>query len=339
MTETIEKPRNERPVLVLGAPRSGTSLMSRQIDAHPRITIPFESHLFAQWLPRVDRYGDLSVEENRRALVRDIIDFGVVHDWEPRPVLDEVMPLVTEHSFGGVTRGLMDWWAAQEGKPRWGEKTPWHLLMHREIRAAWPDALIVLLHRDPRDVSLSWKEARFHGKHVQKFAESWVRHQKAAQEVLREVPEEDVIVVAYEDVVRDPEGQLTRLMNFMGEDYDPVQLDFHRNETAYQTDARNESQLRRPISQKSVGRWKTGLSAREIRLIETVARDEMQRLGYELASDRQSVPGWEKALVKYVEQPASRLPDVFRNRQGYMYLARDLAYKARLYRRGPAQGA
>lgn len=330
-------PRAERPILVLGAPRSGTSLMSRLIDAHPRITIPFESHLFSQWLPRVDQYGDLSHEANRRSLVRDIIDFGVVHDWDPRPIEDEVMALISEPSLGGVTRAMMDWWARQEGKPRWGEKTPWHLLLHREVRAAWPDALVILLHRDPRDVSLSWKEARFHGKHVQRFAESWVRHQQAAQDAMREIPEADRLVVAYEDVVRDPEAELTRIMTFLGEDYDPVQLEFHQNKTAYQTDARNESQLRRPISQNSIGRWKTGLSAREIRLIEAVAGPEMQRLGYEQATANPSVPGWEKAMIKYVEQPASRLPDVFRNRQGYTYLARDLAQKIQRYRRGKPQ--
>ena len=313
--------------------------MSRLIDAHPRIAIPFESHLFSQWLSRAEGYGDLSCEANRRALVRDIIDFGIVHDWDPRPVEDEVMALIKTPTFGGVARAMMDWWARQEGKPRWGEKTPWHLLMHHEVRAAWPDVLVILLHRDPRDVSLSWKEARFHGKHVQRFAESWVRHQQAAREAMREIPEEDRLVVAYEDVVRDPEAELTRIMTFLGETYDPVQLRFHNNKTAYQTDARNESQLRRPISQDSIGRWKSGLSTREVRLIETVAGEEMQRLGYETVSGRMSVPAWEKAMIKYIEQPATRLPDVFRNRQGYTYLARDLACRVRRYRRGKPQDA
>lgn len=183
MTQTTPVPRNPAPVLTFGSPRSGTSLLSRLVDAHPRIAVPFESHFFNQWLPRSQGYGDLGDKSNRTALVRDMIDFGIMHDWEPRPDADAVVALIREHSFSGIASAFMAWWCNAHGKPRWGEKTPHHTLLYREVLQAWPEALVVMIQRDPRDVALSWKEARFGGNHVHAFARAWARYAGACAEV------------------------------------------------------------------------------------------------------------------------------------------------------------
>ncbi|HMB90048.1 MAG TPA: sulfotransferase [Rhodothermales bacterium] len=316
------------PVLIFGAPRSGTSLLSRLIDAHSRISVPFESHLFNQWLPRLEAYGDLSDQVCQERLVRDIIRLGVVRDWDPRPDPVEVMELVRGPGFGPIARAVMEWAARKAGKPRWGEKTPHHTLLHQEVLAAWPDAQVVMIERDPRAVALSWKEARFHGNHVLPFAKAWVRHAQAFDEIEQSLPPDRRIKITYEALVRDPEGQLERLMTFLGEEFEPKQLEFHRQGADYRTDKRNLARLKTPISVSGVDRWQTDLSDHEIRLVETICGEAMVARGYELTRcNAKPMSDVRITFARYVEYPVQRFLGAFKNARGFIFLGRDLQWK------------
>lgn len=319
---------NDRPVLIFGAPRSGTSLLSRLIDAHPRIAIPFESHLFNQWTPRLSVYGNLTNPARRRRLIRDIADFGVIRDWSPHPPADEVAALVHTPGFGGVASAFMTWWARSQGKPRWGEKTPHHSLLWRDTLAAWSDALVVIIERDPRDVALSWKEARFGGDHVSPFAAAWKGYQAAAEEVRSALDSDRWIDLRYEDLVDQPEAELARVMNFLGESYYPSQLAFHDTKDEWRTDSRNAAHLRQPVSAKSVGRWRTRLSTREVGLVEHIVGDVMTGRGYAPSSTAASPA--DLAFVQWVERPIKRITGLLKNRQGLVYLGRDIGWRLRL---------
>lgn len=316
----------KRPVLIFGAPRSGTSLLSRLLDAHPRIAIPFESHLFNQWRPRLKTYGDLSDPARRLRLIGDIATYGVVADWSPKPRAEDVDALVRKPGFAGVATAFMDWWAREMGKPRWGEKTPHHTLLWRDALKAWPEAQVVVIERDPRDVALSWKEARFGGDHVLPFAEAWRRYQDACADLREALPKSERIDLRYEDLVAEPEAELARVMTFLGEDYDSAQLRFHENGEAWRTDSRNETRLRNPISARSVGRWRQRLSRPEVRLIEYAAGDTMRRRGYELETS--AAPSrLALSFARAVDGPAKRALGLLKNRRGFVYLGRDLSWR------------
>lgn len=318
-----------RPILIFGAPRSGTSLLSRLLAAHSRISIPFESHFFNQWARRTNHYGDLANSENQRRLIENIICFGVVHDWTPRPVASEVADLVRGPGFGPVATAFMDWAAQVEGKPRWGEKTPHHTLLHRQVFEVWPNAHVLMIQRDPRDVALSWKQARFGGNHVYGFAKSWKSYMEAAEAARGLFPDSAWHSVRYEDLVREPEDQLNQIMSFLGEVFEPGQLGFHKVSDDWNTDARNRAQLRRPISSASIGRWKTLLSPREVRIIEHVTMPVIERCGYAREYPESDLSQVDRLTVRFFEQPVQRAFGIFKNRRGFVYLGRDLNWKVR----------
>ena len=204
-------------------------------------------HLFNQWLGRLPRYGDLARRDNQRQLIADIIAFGMVREWSPQPDPDAVLARVGGDGFPAIARAFMDWAAATQGKPRWGEKTPHHTLLHRKVLAAWSDALVVAIERDPRDVALSWKRARFGGNHVLRFAEAWIRYTAACEEVRLSLPADRVFSLRYESLVSAPHGTLSKFMAFLGEEFEPGQLTFHRSGQAWNTDRRNRENLQTPI--------------------------------------------------------------------------------------------
>ncbi|CDO35739.1 sulfotransferase [Novosphingobium sp. KN65.2] len=318
---------SEAPILIFGAPRSGTSLLSRLIDAHSRISIPFESHLFNQWLPRLESYGDLSDPARQKRLVSDIVRLGVVRDWSPRPTPEDVARHVTGPGFGAVAHAVMEWAARTAGKPRWGEKTPQHTMLHDEVLSTWPKAQVIMIERDPRAVAMSWKQARFHGNHVLPFAKAWVRHSQALDAVERKLPPHRRIRVSYEALVRDPETELRRLMDFLGEDFEAQQLEFHRKDSSYDTDQRNLKRLKTPVSADSIDRWKSGLSKYEIRLVETICGETMAQRGYDPSPiGAKPVSEARLSFARRVEVPAQRVAGAFKNLKGFVYLSRDLQW-------------
>ena len=60
-----------RPFFILGAPRSGTSLLSRMLDSHPAIAVPDETKIFETFIPLLPLYGDLGQPARLRRLVDD----------------------------------------------------------------------------------------------------------------------------------------------------------------------------------------------------------------------------------------------------------------------------
>lgn len=324
-----DTPRNARPILIFGAPRSGTSLLSRLLNAHSRIAIPFESHLFNQWMERAQSYGDLSSTDAQRRLVGDIIAFGVVRDWTPLPDAKAVLAHVQGPGFGAVARAFMDWAAEIEDKQRWGEKTPHHTLLHADVLREWADALVVIIERDPRDVALSWKRARFGGNHVLPFARAWVKYVEACEAVRESLPPSRVFDLRYESLVTAPEDTLQELMVFLGENFEIGQLSFHQSGHVWKTDSRNQRKLQTPISDQSIGQWSIGLAPREGRLIETIAGDAMERRGYASSPGTGTTTTAELSFAKWVEFPAQRLLGLAKNARGFVYIGRDVAWRLR----------
>src|SRR5215471_17881514 len=85
----------DRPIFVLGCPRSGTTLLQLMLHAHPRIAIPPETRFVLTSYQARNSFGDLRDAASRRALASSIVgerstlfyDLGLDAD----DVLDEIV--------------------------------------------------------------------------------------------------------------------------------------------------------------------------------------------------------------------------------------------------------
>jgi hypothetical protein len=177
--------------------------------------------------------------------------------------------------------------AAGAGPPcRVVEKTPKHVRNLGRILAIMPQAQIIVCVRDPRAVCLSLQR-RGYG-FLRALGRWWLDNALAARR--RRDPR--CHLVRYEDLVRDPHGELAALMAFLGLPFDERLLAFHTHGFAFagfrrsaaappnRTAALRRQQVARPLSLDALERWRTELPPWQARLVERLTRPLRRRLGY-----------------------------------------------------------
>ncbi|MES2939811.1 MAG: sulfotransferase [Pseudomonadota bacterium] len=247
-------------VFVLGAPRSGTTLLQRVLSVHGSLfSLHGETGLFSYqniFDPRRAHF-ELPPEQRRRMLheASDLVDF-----------FDRGVALLS----------------ARNGGRRFVEKTPQHVLHLQFILAHFPNAKVIHAVRDGRDCYCSSKAHRGipQNTSARRFARYWRRCIRAA------IPYEQhdrVFTVQYEQFVGNPRRCLREIMDFLGMDMQEAQLDLAQVGADQRARLDEFKRLSQTIDAASVGRWKTELGERELREFERIAGGELSRYGYQPA--------------------------------------------------------
>jgi hypothetical protein len=211
--------------IIVGAPRSGTTLMRLMLDAHPNLAIPPETGFLGQLAPLQ------SAGAGPAELIAFIAefppdapawqDYGVDRD----ALLTELcaMPAFT---VGDGVRAFYRAYAARHGKARWGDKTPAHALVIPELVAVLPEARIIHVIRDGRDVAASLRQRWFSPGHdIGIQAEFWGWHVRAAR---HDGPAHaPYLEVRFEDLVREPRRTLEEVCAFVHLPFDEQMLRSH----------------------------------------------------------------------------------------------------------------
>jgi hypothetical protein len=127
------------------------------------------------------------------------------------------------------------------------------------IHLALPNAAIIHAVRNPVDTCLScfsklFSAAQTHTYDMAELGRYYRRYQALMAHWHRVLPPGRILDVHYEDVVSDLEGQARRFVTHCRLDWDPRCLDFHRTERSVRT--ASVAQVRQPIYNSSIGRWR-----------------------------------------------------------------------------------
>jgi len=162
---------NHPIIFVVGASRTGTTAMARMLRASGRVWMARELHFFERLCP--DRLlhepvNDAGRDRLWRAL-QHTQAVGIMHEKRPASSATPAQPVPPrqpdEHTPMDVYAAFM---RAQAGDGIPCDHTPRNVYYLKEILAKWPDARIIVMLRDPRDVLLSQKNKwkRIHHKDV-----------------------------------------------------------------------------------------------------------------------------------------------------------------------------
>lgn len=254
---------DDRPIVVGGCYRSGTSLVRRLLDAHPRIhcgpEVKFFRDFYADYLDVDDPIEHLRFMVTARSLL-------------PEPELLEVL--------GRAFVEIHERAAERAGKARWADKVPENLVFLDQWQQLLGEEWL-LLHviRNPLDTLASIEEWRFPKSvpvELDARIDLYLRYAKAGLDFRDRHPDRYVGVL-YEDLVARPERTMREAMSGLGEELDPRQLDL--GTAPAQTGLEDPKVGESPsIHGDSVDRWRTVLSDEDAARIGDATAETWSRL-------------------------------------------------------------
>lgn len=274
-------PDQHSPIFVVGLPRSGTTLLATMLGAHPDIDCGPETFFFARLpadhAPLLDPDGwpQRATDYVCSLRLRD----SPVHELYGRS-RDDIHAALAERppSLAAMLESLAASRAQASGKHRWAEKTPRHMGRLPLIRRTFPDAAIVRVVRDPRAAALSMTSLPFASQSVLANLYGCERADAAADPHIRRDPW--LLTVRFEALVADPEEQLRRVCDFVGEPFDERMLS-DRSATALA--ASHEWWKSKAVEAPDPSRveaWRSEMDPEDQRAAAVICHDMLVRHGY-----------------------------------------------------------
>lgn len=277
------------PVFIVGVPRSGTTLLAAMLAAHRNMSCGPETHFF-RWINRVDELELTKVEnwpETAINFISSIVRRSFTDD-NPRPLIekyritkDEIQNYLSHKppSIAAMLSSITEIHMEHTGKNRWVEKTPDHIKYLHEIRKLFPQARIIRIVRDPRDIALSLSKVPWG---VQSFLEGliyWNSLDATAKEFFKSDP--FVYTLKFEDLIQSTEVVLSELCNFLEEPFDEHML--NTSDTGKELNSRNvpwKEKASQPIDHNRIMVWKKEISQTQNYLAEAYLGDRLDHYGY-----------------------------------------------------------
>ncbi|MFB9253857.1 sulfotransferase [Sphaerisporangium melleum] len=277
--------RPDRPIFVIGCPRSGTTMLQLMLHAHERIAVPPETRFLLSAYYHRRLHGDMRVVENRRRLAEWIATDKTTKFRELHLDRAAYVRKAVEGpgSLGSVIGEAFREYAQRFGKPRWGDKRPSYIKHLEVMLRLFPDAQFVHLVRDGRDCVASLKEMPWYPHDVFHAISTWRETIDLGRWFAARLPAGTYYELRYEDLTADPEAELARLCGFLREDFDPAMCEPRQVATvAVPAHKVWHSNTHREITQARVGSWATRLAPWEIALCEWVLGDRLRSWGYQV---------------------------------------------------------
>lgn len=325
--EVSMSPKHPGPVFIVGAPRTGTTLIREILTLHPDIHIYDEVHFCERIFDRFGERPELEPETLKSAarhLLTETKWGGATDDLEASiaKLIETAGP--SPVTYADLFRGYLEFEAAIHGKTVWGDSSPQDILYMDLLKSWYPEAKFITVVRDPRAYLASYKN------YVRKGISSyrnrynpiinsllWKRYMNTAVGAADRSWHGDVMRMHYEHLVGNPEKSIRKLCRFIGLEFHEGMLQVGRQNSSYI--AVKDDYAAKGINQQSLERWRGSLSVAEQWIVEQVAAGPMTRLGYTAEIRRLPISQWPSLLGYLFLLPPRLFNMLFRSRKPFTF--------------------
>jgi glycosyltransferase involved in cell wall biosynthesis len=277
---------NDVPIFIVGAPRSGATLLAAMLGAHSRLSCGPETMAFASY-PKTNGHPLYDPPSWPEKALEGLSSFyGAQNGYRTDPIFEQLgltrdeirKDLETRPpSIAMLLSSVAEQWMNKTGKKRWVEKSPLHLTHAYRIRKCFPQSPIIRVVRDPRDCALS--QVKTSKKHLTFFEalKYWKRSDKGSSIFFEKDPL--ACSVRYEDLVQFPEKELARICEFIGESFEPAMLDRSQSLLLLRPKPWH-LKAGEPLDTSRIRIWERELTKDQKRLAEALLGEHLIKYGY-----------------------------------------------------------
>ncbi len=265
---------NNQLLFVCGFPSSGTDLVKNILNSHPQVYINGEFPLLPfLTTEHVTNLGADALE----VLIANLKELDIYSNFGSP---DVAFPS-GEYSLSEIYSHMLN------DKPvRWkGNKTPQNTENIHKLKAIFPEAKFLVIIRDVRDVTLSWRKKW--GKNEFLCASKWDVRMRKGYRSLQDLNSDEYMVIKYEDVLTDLGAITSKICNFLSIDYDKRMLEFHKY---VQDDRIGKLNYGKEIIGDNKRKWQSQTPRAKVLRIEEIAYEGLQLFQYPITAATKSRP-------------------------------------------------
>ncbi|MDJ0843660.1 sulfotransferase family protein [Crocosphaera sp.] len=257
-----------RPIFLIGAERSGTTVLRLMLSHHPQLS----------WCQEFEYVVDQVTDEGK------FPNLDQYYQWLETHRIFQARNFKIDENLDYVQ--LVNSFLIQQQER--DHKQLIGATVHRHfdrLLKIWPELRFIHLVRDGRDVARSCIGMGWSG-NVWTGVERWLKAESLWNKLKPEISEDRYIEIVYEKLISNPVETLTEICHFLGIEYEQQMLTYADDTTYDKPDP------------KLVQQWRKKLSEEEIRLVESRVADLLVARGYELSGlpPLQVNPSMEKNL-------------------------------------------
>jgi hypothetical protein len=275
---------------IIGRARSGTTLIRTLFDAHPNVNIPVES----PFIVRLHRkYAKIRYWDKNK-LLRFFDDLQKVlyfENWniDREKLKTDLLLCEGYNKYQTICKVVICNYSSIFEKHEilvYGDKNPVYSLSINKLFKLYPDSKYIYLTRDYRDHILSMLRTELYTPDILALAYRWCYSVRLMKKLIITHPE-SFLTVRYEDFIQDPYLHLEKMCNFIGIEFKPEVLEFHKHEKEagdlFPREMREKffNNLFKPIDASRIYMWKKQMADDDVRKVDCMVGKWAEYSGYE----------------------------------------------------------
>lgn len=290
-----------RPMFIIGNPRSGTSMFRMMVSNHQNLIVPPECGFLQWWYPKYESWtiDDSSNQVKADEFIADLRTSKKIKTWKlDYEKLSQRIVETSPSNYAELASQVYLQYAEGRGQTdivRWGDKNNYYINHLELLVSIYPNAQFLFITRDGRDVACSYKalkdlktESQFKPElptKVDEIAKEWVSNNQRILDFSKGLSKENYHFLRYEDLVENPEIELRKVTDFLGLEYSPNMLNYHKENRQNQVEPLETMDWKKKTLEKpdpsEIGKYKDVLSEGEIDTFEDIAEKLLSKFKYD----------------------------------------------------------
>jgi len=271
-------------IFIVGVGRSGTSLLQSVLNAHSEVAFMPETQFFRKYIA------------SKKTTPTDLAEFKKTLEADTSFHRTGIAPDDLLSDFKGDTftaieayKLLLNTYLNKKNKKNIGDKDPRNIDYLPKLYEHFPDAKIIHIYRDPRDVVLSKTKAAWSA-HRPFWMHAIIGQCQLARgrKIGKQLYGNNFFEIKYEELIKQPEQTIRNLSVYLNIEYQSDMMNFANSsrELVDEKEMSWKKETFQPIQKNNSGKWKENFTSKQIQYIEAVSNEAFDQLNYEKINDK-----------------------------------------------------